>query len=68
MDGSFATTRECLLLEALSGSFAAQDQEAYTNAISEYDRMTKLDDWKTTLLLRVKTSIEKAEDGDEDYT
>jgi hypothetical protein len=30
--------------------------------------MTKLDEWKTSLLLRVKKTIESAADGDEDYT
>jgi alpha-soluble NSF attachment protein len=43
----------------------AGDVEAFSTALQEFDRMTKLDEWKTSLLLRVKKSIEDEED---DYT
>jgi alpha-soluble NSF attachment protein len=41
------------------------DTEAFSSALQEFDRMSKLDEWKTSLLLRVKKSIEADE---EDYT
>ncbi|KAI8904391.1 soluble NSF attachment protein [Gorgonomyces haynaldii] len=50
------------LLEAIND----QDVDRFTSVLSEFDRMTKLDDWKTTLLLRVKKSLEKAAEGDVD--
>lgn len=65
MDATFSSTRECGLLVSLSGAVEAGDAEAFTAALQEYDRMTKLDDWKTNLLLRVKKAIESEE---EDYT
>ena len=43
----------------------AGDVERFTAKLAEYDRLTKLDDWKTSLLLKVKKSIEAEE---EDFT
>ena len=39
----------------------AQEQggmEKFTDAVAEFDSMTRLDQWKTTLLLRAKKRIE----------
>lgn len=33
------------------------DVEMYTQKVFEFDRQTRLDDWKTTILLRIKKSI-----------
>ena len=41
------------------------DPEGFSTALQEFDRMTKLDEWKTSLLLRIKKNIEA---GEEDYT
>jgi len=35
-----------------------QDEEAFEERLFAYDQMSKLDKWKTTLLLRVKKEIE----------
>jgi alpha-soluble NSF attachment protein len=35
----------------------AGDVEAFTNVVVDFDKMTKLDSWKTTILLRMKKSI-----------
>ena len=68
-DGSLATSREGGLLRSLAASVAARDVEAFTNALSEYDSMTRLDAWKTGLLLRVKKAVEGgAAGGAEDLT
>jgi len=32
------------------------DVEAFTDKIFQYDQMSKLDKWKTTMLLRIKSS------------
>ncbi|KAI9658432.1 MAG: vesicular-fusion protein S17 [Trizodia sp. TS-e1964] len=63
IDNSFASTREHLLLTDLSEAVEASDQEAFADKLFEFDRMSKLDKWKTTILLRVKNGIEeKGED------
>ncbi|RYP93720.1 hypothetical protein DL770_000092 [Monosporascus sp. CRB-9-2] len=60
MDPTFPSTREHQLLVDLAGSVEAGDQEAFTNHLFQFDQMSKLDKWKTTILLRIKESIEEA--------
>jgi len=63
MDGTFASTREHQLLIDLSEAVEAGDQEVFADKLFQYDQMSKLDKWKTTILLRVKNAIEeKGED------
>ena len=62
MDMTFPDSREYKFLRGLNEAVEGGDVEAYTNAVVEFDRMTKLDSWKTTLLLRVKKSIGEDED------
>ncbi|OQO08421.1 hypothetical protein B0A48_06291 [Cryoendolithus antarcticus] len=63
LDPSFAGTRECQLLVDLSEAVEAGDQEVFADKLFQYDQMSKLDKWKTTLLLKVKEGIEeKGED------
>jgi alpha-soluble NSF attachment protein len=57
MDLSFSQTRECKFLNNLVESLEAEDVEAFTNHVYEFDQLTKFDNWKTTLLLRIKKSI-----------
>lgn len=39
------------------------DQEVFAEKLFQYDQLSKLDKWKTTLLLRIKEGIEeKGED------
>ncbi|GAA5852973.1 hypothetical protein JCM3766R1_000028, partial [Sporobolomyces carnicolor] len=56
-DPTFPTTRECQFLNAIADAFDAGDAEGFTAAVAEYDRLTKLDQWKTTILLNIKRSI-----------
>ena len=63
LDNSFASTREHQLLIDLSEAVEQGDQELFADKLFQYDRMSKLDKWKTTILLRVKNGIEeKGED------
>lgn len=57
MDMSFSQTRECKLLQDLLNAFDAGDQGQFTAHVAEFDKMTRLDPWKTTILLRVKRLI-----------
>eukprot|EP00873_Tetraselmis_striata_P041471 jgi/Tetstr1/461735/TSEL_006825.t1 len=69
LDISFEGSRECKLLQDLAAAMDGGDQQAFTNAIAEYDSMTRLDPWKTSLLLIAKKLIVSREnDDDEDLT
>ena len=37
------------------------DLELFTNQVADFDKMTRLDSWKTTLLLRIKKEIQEEE-------
>ena len=63
IDPAFAGTREHALLTDLAEAVKAGDQESFTDKLFQYDSVSKLDKWKTTLLLRVKNAIE--EQGDD---
>lgn len=65
LDNSFVQTREHQLLVDLVASLEAADQEQFQDKLFQFDQMSKLDKWKTTLLLRVKNSIE---DQGEDFS
>lgn len=60
LDPTFPSTREHQLLADLTRTLEAGDQEAFTDHLFQYDQMSKLDKWKTTILLRVKESIQEA--------
>lgn len=63
MDPTFPSTREHQLLVDLLATVEEGDPEAFADKLFQYDQMSKLDKWKTTLLLRIKNSIEeKGED------
>lgn len=38
------------------------DQEVFADKLFQYDQLSKLDKWKTTLLLRIKSTIESKEE------
>lgn len=56
-DPSFVGTREHKFLTAIAEAFDAGDSEGFTAAVAEYDRLTKLDNWKTGILLDTKRKI-----------
>jgi alpha-soluble NSF attachment protein len=63
LDPTFASTREHQLLVDLAGAVEQGDQEVFADKLFQFDQLSKLDKWKTTILLRVKNSIEeKGED------
>jgi alpha-soluble NSF attachment protein len=62
LDNTFAQARENMLLNDLVGCYDDGDQDAFSEKLFQYDQMSKLDKWKTTLLLRVKSGIEKQEE------
>lgn len=54
-------TRECKLLQDLGGAVEECDIEVFTDAVAEYDSVSKLDKWKTTLLLRIKNAMKESD-------
>lgn len=63
LDNTFASTREHQLLVDLAEAVEQGDQEVFADKLFQYDNLSKLDKWKTTILLRVKNAIEeKGED------
>lgn len=63
LDPQFSQTREHQLLVDLTEAVEAGDQEAFADKLFQFDQMSKLDKWKTTILLKIKAGIEeKGED------
>jgi len=58
-DPGFPSTREAKFVTALADAVDQGDQEQYTAAVFDYDQMTKLDNWKTGILLKVKKLIQE---------
>ena len=50
----------------LAEAFETGDADKFTDSISEFDSMTRLDQWKTGLLLRAKKRIQARDEEDEE--
>ncbi|KAJ0982411.1 hypothetical protein J5N97_010666 [Dioscorea zingiberensis] len=68
LDPTFSGSREYKLLADLAASMDEEDVGKFTDAIKEFDSMTRLDPWKTTLLLRAKNVLKAKEDEEDDLT
>ncbi|CAN1185334.1 Alpha-soluble NSF attachment protein 2 [Linum perenne] len=74
LDPTFSGTREYRLLAVyalscdLAGAIDEEDVAKFTDAVKEFDSMTQLDSWRTTLLLRVKEKIKAKELEEDDLT
>jgi alpha-soluble NSF attachment protein len=58
-DTTFPSTREAKFVNALTEAVEATDIELYTGAVVEFDSVTKLDNWKTGILLKIKRELEQ---------
>jgi len=63
MDPGFSNQRECKFLHDIIEAYENCDVSTFTNVVIEYDTITKLDQWKTSLLLKVKGFINSEEGG-----
>ena len=52
LDNSFSQQREHQLLVDLTEAVEQNDGEAFSDKLFQYDQMSKLDNWKTTILLK----------------
>ncbi|KAI5574696.1 hypothetical protein POPTR_010G181900v4 [Populus trichocarpa] len=68
MDPTFSGTREYKLLADIAAAIDEEDVAKFTDVIKEFDSMTPLDSWKTTLLLRVKEKLKAKELEEDDLT
>jgi len=59
MDATFNSQRECKFLTDLLNACKGFDVEAFTNAVVEYDTIVRLDSWKTSILLKIKTGLKE---------
>ena len=60
-DPGFAGQREYQLLSDLLEAVEAGNQEVFTDKLYAYDQMSRLDKWKTEILVRIKGQIEEAD-------
>jgi alpha-soluble NSF attachment protein len=67
LDPRFAASREGELLRGLAQAFEALNVEAFEDALREFDAVSRLDGWKTKLLIKAKEHIAPAQGlgGDE---
>eukprot|EP00118_Oscarella_pearsei_P017481 m.173852 g.173852 ORF g.173852 m.173852 type:complete len:296 (+) comp39096_c0_seq10:54-941(+) len=61
---AFQDSREYKLLRKIVDAFEEQSVEAFTDAVKEYDSISRLDQWYTGILLKIKRSM-AAEDAEE---
>lgn len=59
---SFADTREYKLVKALINKLEDQDVDGFTDTVKEYDSISRLDQWYTNILLRIKKSLQETPD------
>ncbi|KAK3828181.1 MAG: soluble NSF attachment protein [Benniella sp.] len=57
MDVTFSSTRECQFLQSLLAAVDNGDVNQFTSSVVDFDQLTKLDNWKTKILLEIKKSI-----------
>ncbi|PIA36887.1 hypothetical protein AQUCO_03200092v1 [Aquilegia coerulea] len=68
LDPTFSGTREYKFLADLAAAIDEEDVTKFTDVVKEFDSMTRLDAWKTTLLLRVKEALKAKELEEDDLT
>lgn len=68
LDPTFSGTREYKFLADIAASIDEEDVAKFTDVVKEFDSMTPLDSWKTTLLLRVKEKLKAKELEEDDLT
>ncbi len=65
-DYSFASSRECQFIERLNKAVVDSNNQEYAQACADFDAVTPLDPWKTSLLLKGRSHIPEADVADID--
>lgn len=66
LDYTFGDSREGKFARALVEAVEGFDVEGFSTACFEYDRISKLNPWQTSILVSVKRSIDEGGDDDSD--
>ena len=67
LDYTFGDSREGKFANSLIEAVKGYDAEEFSTACFEYDRISKLNPWQTSILVKVKRSIDDGGgDGDDD--
>lgn len=66
LDYTFGSAREGKFAQQLIECIEGYDTEGFATACYEYDRVSKLDPWKTSILVKVKRTIDDQDGGDDD--
>eukprot|EP01133_Synstelium_polycarpum_P006706 gene6706-7799_t len=59
MQASFSSSREYRLLADVIQACRDNNVEDFTNAVADFNSISQLDSWKTSILLRIKQTISK---------
>lgn len=59
---AFQDSREYKLLKTLIEHMEEQNVDGFTDAVKEYDSISRLDQWYTTILLRIKKTLNENPD------
>lgn len=66
LDYTFGDSREGKFATALIDAIKGYDVESFSTACFEYDRISKLNPWQTSILVKVKRSIDDGGGDDDD--
>ncbi|WKY10545.1 hypothetical protein Q1695_002705 [Nippostrongylus brasiliensis] len=61
---SFTDSREAKLIKDLIACLEDSNEEMFTDAVKSYDKISRLDQWHTGLLVKIKRSINKEDEDD----
>ena len=59
---AFADSRECKLVKTLIEKKEENDADGFSEAVQEYDSISRLDPWFTNILLRIKKTMTDGDD------
>jgi len=60
LDTTFPSTREAKFVDVLVKALEDSDEEAFATTVYEFDQVTKLDNWKTAMLVKIKRGLQQA--------
>ena len=64
MDPTFDDQRQCKLLTDVMDALDEGDVQKFTQVVKEYDTISRLDKYRTALMLKIKKKVEEGEEED----
>lgn len=59
---AFSDSRECKFVKQILEKLEDQDIEGFTKVVEDYDSVSRLDQWFTTILLKIKKQVQQEPD------